>query len=231
MAVETNVVVAGYSDFTWALVARLRGEVKGRLYYVLADADRAIEASLQVDVLGVRGEITDTDVLDELDLADCHTFVAGSEEEEANVLSALYAKNAGAHHVYARVFDVKLTHLLESVGITPVVTAHTAAGFMAVRILKPAVADLVSQTRGQFELEEIQASDFPELLGCRLGNLQGELLHIVAVAQGNQTWLSYNTLVEEDCRLIIIYDRQIRKRLRQEIRRVASVAACKKSKR
>jgi trk system potassium uptake protein TrkA len=225
MSVETNVVIAGYSAFTWALVARLRGEVKGRLYYILPDADRAMEASLQVDVLGVRGEITDTDVLDQLDLADCHTFVAGSEEEEANVLSALYAKNKGAKNVYARVYEVKLTHLLESVGITPVVTAHTAAGFMAVRILNPAVADLVSQTRGPFELEEIRASDFPELLGCRLGNLQGELLHIVAVAQGQQTWLSYNTLVEEDCRLIIIYDRKIRKRLRQEIRRVASGAA------
>jgi trk system potassium uptake protein TrkA len=226
-----NVIVAGYSDFTWALVARLRGEVSGRLYYVLADPDRAMEASLQVDVLGVRGEITDTDVLDQLDLADCHTFVAGSEEEEANVLSALYAKNKGAQNVYARVFDVKLTHLLESVGIRPVVTAHTAAGFMAVSILKPAVADLVSQTRGRFELEEILAADFPELLGCRLGNLQGELLHIVAVAQGDQTWLSYNTLIEEDCRLIIIYDRQIRKRLRQEIRRVAAGAAGRKSKR
>jgi hypothetical protein len=133
--------------------------------------------------------------------------------------------------VYARVFDVKLTHLLESVGITPVVTAHTAAGFMAVSILKPAVADLVSQARGQFELEEILAADFPELLGCRLGNLQGEQLHIVAVAQGDHTWLSYNTLIEEDCRLIIIYDRQIRKRLRQEIRRVAAGAASRKSKR
>jgi trk system potassium uptake protein TrkA len=230
MSVKMNVVVAGYSAFTWALVARLRGEVEGRLYYVLADADRAMEASLQVDVLGVRGEITDTEVLDQLDLADCHTFVAGSTEEEANVLSALYAKNKGAQNVYARVFDVKLTHLLESVGITPVVTSHTAAGFMAVSILKPAVADLVTLTRGKFELEEIRVADFPELLGRRLGNLQGELLHIVAVAQGDQTWLSYNTLVEEDCRLIIIYDRKIRKRLRQEIRRVAAVAAQRKSK-
>jgi Trk K+ transport system NAD-binding subunit len=226
-----SIVIAGYSAFTWALVTRLRGEVKGRLYYVLADVERAMEASLLVDVLGVRGEITDTDVLDQLDLGDCHTFVAGSEEEQANVLSALYAKNKGARYVYARVYDVKLTHLLESVGITPVVTAFTAAGFMAIDILKPAVADLVSLGRGQFELEEIQASDFPELLGCRLGNLQGELLHIVAVAQGDKTWLSYNTLIEEDCRLIIIYDRQIRKRLRQEIRRVAEGAVQKKGKR
>jgi trk system potassium uptake protein TrkA len=231
MSFDENVVIAGYSAFTWALVARLRGEVSGRLYYLLADADRAMEASLQVDVLGVRGEITDTDVLDQLDLADCHTFVAGSEEEEANVLSALYAKNKGARNVYARVYDEKLTHLLESVGIHPVVTSTTAAGFMAISILKPAVAELVSLGRGQFELEEFRAADFPELLGCRLGNLQAEFLHIVAVAQGDQTWLSYNTVVEEDCRLIIIYDHKIRKRLRQEIRRVAAEAARRKGKR
>jgi len=36
-------------------------------------------------------------------------------------------------------------------------------------------------------------------------------------------------LVEKDCRLIIVYDRQIRKRLRQEIRRVAASAARRKS--
>jgi Trk K+ transport system NAD-binding subunit len=221
-------VIAGYSDFTWALAARLKDQVEGRLYYVLEDWDQAMEASLQGDVLGVRGVITDTDVLDQLDLADCHTFVAGSEEEEANVLSALYAKNKGAQHVYARVFDAKLSPLLESVGIVPIVTSLTAAAFMAISVLKPAVADLVSLTRGQFELEEIQAVDFPELLGCRLGNLQGELLHIVAVAQGDKTWLSYNTPIEEDSRLIIIYDRQIRRRLRQEIRRVAAGAARRK---
>jgi trk system potassium uptake protein TrkA len=225
VSIDAHVVVAGYSDFTWALIERLRGEVKGRLYYVLADAERATEASLLADVLGVRGEITDTDVLDQLDLEACHTFVAGSEEQEANVLSALYAKNRGAQHVYARVYEAKLAPLLESVGITPVVTSFTAAGFLAISILKPAVADLVSLTRGPFDLEEILAADFPELLGCRLGNLQGELLHIVAVAQGDKTRLSYNTLVEEDSRLIIVYDRQIRKRLRQEIRRVAAGAA------
>jgi trk system potassium uptake protein TrkA len=175
-------------------------------------------------VLGVRGEITDTDVLDQLNLADCHTFVAGSEEEEANVLSALYAKNKGARNVHARVFEAKLGPLLESAGITPIVTSLTAAASMAVSILKPAVADLVSLTRGQFELEEIRAADFPELVGCRLGNLQGELLHIIAVATNGETMLSYNTVVGANSRLIILFDRQVRRRLRQEIRRVAANA-------
>jgi Trk K+ transport system NAD-binding subunit len=114
--------------------------------------------------------------------------------------------------------------LLESVGVTPIQASHTAAAFTAIGILKPAVADLVSLTQGQFDLEEIAAADFPELVGCRLGNLQGEQLHIIAVATGGKTWLSYATRVEPGSRLIIIYDRQIKRQLRQEIRKVASTA-------
>ena len=219
-----SVVIAGYSTFSWELAAQLKGQISGRLYYVLPDWDQAMEASLQGDVIGVRGDITDTDVLDQLDLANCHTFVAGSREEEANVLSALYAKNKGALNACARVFETKFIPLLDSVGVTPIQTSHTAAAFTAISILKPAVADLVSLTRGQFDLEEIQAADFAELVGCRLGNLQGEQLHIIAVAKEDKTWLSYDTLVEADSRLIIIYDRQIKRRLRQELRKVAANA-------
>lgn len=224
MGARINIVIAGYSTFSWELAAQLKGQIDGRLYYVLPDWDQAMEASLHGDVVGVRGEITDTDVLDQLDLGDCHTFIAGSREEEANVLSALYAKNKGAQNACARVFETNFIPLLESVGVTPIQTSHTAAAFTAIGILKPAVSDLVSLTRGQFDLEEIEAADFPELVGCRLGNLQGEQLHIIAVATGGRTWLSYNTLVEANSTLIIIYDRQIKKRLRQEIRKMATGA-------
>jgi trk system potassium uptake protein TrkA len=227
MSAKINVVIAGYSTFTWDLAAQLRGQISGRLYFVLPDWDQAMEASLHGDVIGVRGEITDTDVLDQLDLANCHTFVAGSREEELNVLSALYAKNKGTQNACARVFETKFIPLLESVGVVPIQTSHTAAAYTAIGILKPAVADLVSLTQGQFDLEEIQAADFPELVGCRLGNLQGEQVHIIAVATGGETALGYNTLVEANSMLIIVHDRQIKKRLRQEIRKVASSAVQK----
>ena len=196
MSAKINIVIAGYSTFTWNLASQLRGQISGRLYFVLPDWDQAMEASLQGDVIGVRGDITDTDVLDQLDLPNCHTFIAGSREEEVNVLSALYAKNKGAQNACARVFETKFIPLLESVGVTPIQTSHTAAAFMAIGILKPAVADLVSLTQGQFDLEEILAADYPELVGCRLGNLQGEQLHIIAVATGGISVLGYNALVE-----------------------------------
>ncbi len=219
-----NVVVAGYSTFTWELVAQLRGKVDGRLYFVLPDQEQAVEAGLEEKVIAIQGEITDTHVLDQLELEHCHTFIAGSRDDQANVLSALYAHNSGARNVYARVFEAKFMPLLESIGIKPIQTSHTAAAFLAIRILKPSVADLVSLTQGQFDLEEIRAADFDELVGCRLGNLQGEHLHIIAVAKGGETYLSYNATVDRDSRLIIVYDRRIKRRLRQEIRQVAARA-------
>ena len=64
--------------------------------------------------------MTDTTVLDQLDLRACHTFIAGSREEEANVLSALYAKNCGHEFAYARVFNTKFMPLLDAVGVIPI---------------------------------------------------------------------------------------------------------------
>lgn len=220
-----NVVVVGDSPFSWALAAQLKGRIQGRLYFVLSSPERAMEASLEGDIVAVQGDMTDTEVLDQLGLESCHTFVAGSNEDEANVLSALYARNKGAKFAYARVSEAKFVPLLESLGITPVQTSHTAAVFAALGILKPAVSELVSLGQGQFVLDEIGAREFPELVGCRLGNLQGEQLHIIAVAQGGSTRLSYSTVIEADARLIIIYDKAIKKRLHQELRKVADDAA------
>jgi len=222
---KQNVVVAGYSTFAWALVLQLRGRIAGRLYFVLPDRDLALEASVYADVVAVHGEMTDTAVLDDLGLAQCHTFIAASREEQANVLAALYAQNHGARHVYARVFETKFMALLEAVGVTPLQTSQTAAAFTAVEILQPAVAELVSLTRGQFALEEIEASDYAELIGCRLGHLQGESLHIIAVAQNGAVSLAYNTVIQADALLILICNQQIKRRLPQELRKIAGQAA------
>jgi len=82
----------------------------------------------------------------------------------------------------------------------------------------------VSLPRGRFELDELDVREFPELVGLRLGNLQGEHLHIIAIAQGGQTLLSYGAVVERDAKLILIYDHAIKRQLRQEIRKVAAQA-------
>jgi trk system potassium uptake protein TrkA len=222
---KRNIIIAGYSTFSWELMLQLKDQIRGRLYVILADRDLALEAGLHETVIAIHGDLTDTEILDQLDLATCHTFIASSRQEEANILAALYAKNHGAHHVCARVFEKKFMPLLDSLGIIPLQTSHIAASSMAINIVKPAVAELVSLTQGQFDLEEIQAAEHPELVGCRLGNLQSERLHIIAVAKEGHVQLGYDTLVEPDSVLILMFNHQIKPHLHQELRNVAARAA------
>lgn len=227
MSFKGNIVIAGHSSFSWALVEQLAPAIRGRLYFVLPDHDQATEASLEANVIAVHGQVTDTGVLDQLDLAHCSAFIASSREDEPNILAALYAKQHGAQHSFARVFNAEFMPLVSSLGVTPLQTSHTAAAFTALSLLKPAVSELVqlSSAGGRFVLEEIEAADYPELVGCRLGNLHAEHLHIIAVAQGGDVHLGYATVVSSDAKLIVMYDRQITSRFPQEMRGVAAQAA------
>ena len=220
-----NMVIAGYSDFSWELALQLKDQIRGRLYFVLSEQETARRASLNEPIIAVHGEITDTEILDQLNLSTCDTFVAGSGEDGHNVLAALYAKKQGVPHVYARIFDVKLCALLRSLEITPVQTARIAASAMAIGILKPAVDELVSLTRGNFDLVEIPVADFPELAGCHLGDLQGEHFHVIAVAENGDISLSGSAVIDKDAVLILIYNNQIKKQVPQRLRRLA--ARCK----
>jgi len=147
-----------------------------------------------------------------------------SRDDEANVLCALYAKNQGTQRVYARVLEVGLSPLLESLGIVPIQTSHTAASLVAITILKPSVAELVSLTSGQFDLEEVSAANVPRLVGCRLGNLHGKQLHVIAIAKDSKIQLGYNATIEPDSKMIIIYNHEIKRRLLPELRKVADYA-------
>jgi len=221
---KTNVVVIGDSTFSWSMVQKMRGKINGRLYFLLPEREQAIEASLLENVVALSGNLTDPQVLDQLELETCHTFIAGSREDDSNVLCALYARNKGAKNIYARVFETRFRALFESVGIIPVQTSEMAADFLSIRILKPDVAELVSLSQGQFDLDEIDVSRVPELVGCRLGNLQSDLLNTIAIAKDGKTHLGYKTTVEEGSKVLVIYERALGNNLIKELRRIAQIA-------
>jgi len=223
---RTDIIVAGYSSFSWALISALDRTWRGRVYYILPDREQAVQASLRRNVVAIDGEITNVEVLGELDFDACAVFIAGSRRDEDNVMAALYAHHKGVPKVYARIFEARLIPLVSSLGVTPLQTSHVAAAFVTLRLLKPAVAQLVALSpEGRFGMTEVRASDYPELVGCRLGNLHADRLHIVAVARDENISLGFNTVIKADSKLIVIYDRQIEADLRTELRKVAQQAA------
>jgi Trk K+ transport system NAD-binding subunit len=224
MQKKLNLAVIGDSTFSWSMVQKLRGKINGRLYFLLPEREQAIEASLLDNVVALNGNLTDPQVLDKLDLETCHTFIAGSREDDSNVLCALYARHKGAKNIYARVFETRFHALFESVGIIPVQTSEMAADFLSIRILKPDVAALVSLSQGQFDLDEVDVSRVPDLVGCRLGNLQSDHLNTIAIAKEGKTHLGYKTIVEEGSKVLVIYERALGKNLIKELQQIAHVA-------
>ena len=55
--------------------------------------------------------------------------------------------------------------------------------------------------------------------------MQGEHLHIIAVAQNGEVYLSYTTVIAPEAKLILIYNQRVKPRLQQELRKVAARAA------
>lgn len=210
-----SVVIAGDSTFSWELVKQIHDQVTGKLYFVLEDHDLAIEASALENVIAVSGDLTNVELLEELPLDTCDIFVAGSKEERSNVLSAMYAKNAGSKRVFARIFSPKLENLLKSIGIEAILTSYTSAAYTAVNLLQPNVAELVDLTGGQFDLVEILVRDVPDLDKCRLGDLEGKEFNVVAIKNQDGITIDSDAIIHIDDTLIVIYNRSNRKRFEQ----------------
>jgi len=215
MQKNATVVVAGDSTFSWELVKQIHDQVTGKLYFVLEDRELAIEASALEKVIAVSGDLTDVELLEELPLDSCEIFVAGSKEERNNVLSAMYAKNAGSKRVFARIFSPKLENLLHSIGIEAILTSYTSAAYTAVNILQPNVAELVDLTGGQFDLIETLVAHVPELVQCRLGDLQGKEFNVVAIKSKAGITVDSNAIIHLEDTLIVIYNRSNRSRIEQ----------------
>jgi len=75
--------------------------------------------------------------------------------------------------------------------------------------------------RGQFDLEEIAVTNFPEFAGCRFGHLQGEDFHVIAAAKDADILLCGNTVVGAEPVCILVYDNRIKKQLPQLLQRLA----------
>ncbi len=125
--------MAGDSSFSWYLVNELKDEVTGRLYFVLEDKEQAIEASLLENVIAITGDITDTKSWTSWTWQSA-TPSSWVPRKSAPTSWPPYMPKKKRPHVYARVFEEKVSNLLESLGVTPIITAATAASFSAVDI-------------------------------------------------------------------------------------------------
>lgn len=150
---------------TSSLVAEKLRHTGARVQLIERDTDRARMLAETLD--GVRilnGDITDSDVLDEADLARVELVAALTGEDDANVLASVYAKSAGVPETIAVVHRLNFLSLLDQVGVDAALSPRTATANGVLRFVRGDLAQVATFLQGaveilEFELHSGSASD------------------------------------------------------------------------
>jgi len=197
------VVIAGDSLFALQIATELVLK-KNKVVVVIKDKDKATEVSGEKGLIVVNGSAIKPEILDTLDLEHCDVFVAATYIEEVNILSALYAKDAGAKRIFVMTTKPETELILKKLGVKAINPEIDAALNVELHISRPAVADLVGLGVGEYDLVEIEVNQFLNLLGKEIGQIYGRFFTILSLYKGSEHYLMPNTPIEENATLIML---------------------------
>ncbi|MDJ0765691.1 MAG: Trk system potassium transporter TrkA [Myxococcota bacterium] len=123
-----RVTIAGGSGAGRILAERLERSSRYTIKLIEPDADRANALAETLDnVLVLKGNPTDENLLVEENIRDCDVFIAALREAETNVMTALNAKRLGAHRVIALTDKLSYIPIIENAGVDAVVSPRALA--------------------------------------------------------------------------------------------------------
>ena len=210
-----HVMIAGGGNIGMALAQRL--ESKYRVKIVEKDKERAAHLAETLDsALVLCGDVADQDLLLEEHINSMDLFCALTNDDEANILSAMVAKKMGARSVMSLINRPAYVDLVERDFIDVAISPHNVTiGGLLRHVRRGDVVAVHSLRRGMAEALEAIAhgdKDTSEVVGRTISELPlGEGTIIGAVVRGNQVIIGYNDLeIEaEDHVIVFVADKAL----------------------
>lgn len=196
-------IIIGGSLLATELSRKLVGK-DNKVTLVVKDKNKAIAANEVQGLVVVNGNPLDAEILDDLNLSECDVFIAATEQEEVNILSALYAKNAGISKIFVKTQNPESEKILRKLSIDVVNPEDYAAASVELKILRPTVSELVNIGIGQFDIIERRADRFNQLVGMRMSQVRGAFFSTIAIYKQGRYVFHGETLIEQNSILIII---------------------------
>ncbi len=192
-----NILVVGCGKIGTAIVESLVAE--GHDVTVI-DRDNAVltEITNVYDVMGVCGNGTDCDVLNEAGAARADLLVAVTDSDEANMLICFLAEQMGAAHIIARVrhpeySESSLNFMKQHLGLAMIINPDQLAAQEVFNILKlPSAAKIETFSRRNFEMVELRLREESPLDGMSLIEMREKYraaFLIGVVQRGDQVYI------------------------------------------
>jgi trk system potassium uptake protein TrkA len=209
-----SVVIAGAGNIGFRLAHALEGRLRVKLIERNAESSRRAAERLH-NTLVLTGNAADEDLLLEENIDDADVFVAVTNAEEANILSAMLAKRLGARRVMALINKQSYADLMEGGQIDIAISPQTITiGALLEHVRRGDVVRVHSLRRGAAEaIEAIVHADErgSPIAGKRVDEVKlAEGATIGAVVRGSRVIMPHHdTVIEaEDHVILFLTDRR-----------------------
>ncbi|ADY73936.1 TrkA-N domain protein [Desulfurobacterium thermolithotrophum DSM 11699] len=200
-----SVFVLGYSKLTEELLSKLSQFKEVNLKFVSPQKEICdLVSGLFPSITVFHGELTDVELLKSENIQNSDLVISLTDDEEANILSCILAKNLGAKKACALVFHPEYEVLVESIGIdAPIVPRKLLASKVYKKLSKKGVLD-IAEISEDIDIVEVEVDSSlsgrkiseAKLKSCRL---------IIAVKKGEKLFIAKgDTVLENGDKLICI---------------------------
>jgi trk system potassium uptake protein TrkA len=209
-----RVVIAGGGNIGLRLASDLEG--KNQVKLIERDNKRARRIAEKLSSTTVlHGDAADEELLLEENIDSADVFVALTNSEEANILSAMLAKRLGAHKVMALINKPSYAELIESGSIDIAISPQTVTiGSLLAHVRHGDVVRVHSLRRGAAEALEVVVhgeADNSRVIGRRVEEIAlPEGTTLGAVVRGDEVMIAHHdvTVQPDDHLILFLTDRR-----------------------
>ena len=204
-----RVVIAGGGNIGFRLAKTL--EKNNQVKLIERDPRRARRVSELLDnTIVLNGDAADEELLIEENIDSADVFVAITNSEEANILSAMLAKRLGAHKVMALINKPSYAELIESGSIDVAISPQTITiGSLLAHVRRGDIVRVHSLRRGAAEaLEAVVHGDEhnSRVVGRRVGEIKlPEGASIGAIVRGDEVIMAQDDVVVRSGDHVILF--------------------------
>jgi trk system potassium uptake protein len=203
-----RIVIAGGGNIGFSLAQRLEGEHQVKL--IERDQRRARRISEQLsNTIVLSGDAADEELLLEENIDSADIFIAVTNAEEANILSAMLAKRLGCHKVVALINRPAYVELMESGSIDVALSPQQVTiGSLLAHVRRGDVVRVHSLRRGAAEAIEAVAHGIQgegRVIGRRIEDIPLPAgTTIGAIVRGDQVIIAHHdTVIHRDDHVIL----------------------------
>lgn len=151
-----RVVIAGGGVLGEAVAKILKSQ---GVHVTVVDVDREVcnRIARRLDVDVVDGDVSDPLTLEEARIEEASAFLALTDDDAANTISALLAKRYGVYRIIARIEDPSYAKVCEANGVEAISFADSAALMLEAMLYHNKIVELTSLIEEEgFDIEYIE---------------------------------------------------------------------------